>query len=94
MQSLFEIGFILHWLSADLFVLDFFPDVLVGIALGSVAGKKKYPELLPMGSDKVPNLLRMMKRGPVDQERENNRGQTTISTGVIEDKSRLPGFSM
>ena len=66
MQSLFEIGFILHRLSADLLVLDFFPDVLVGIALGGVAGKKKYPDLLPMGSDKAPNLLRRMKRGSVD----------------------------
>ena len=62
MQAPFEIGFVLHRLSADFFVLDFFPDVLVGIVLRGVAGQEKYPELMPMRSVEVANLLRTMKR--------------------------------
>ena len=73
MQSLVEIGFVLHRFSADLLVLNLFPDVLIGIALGRVTGKKKYSELMPMSSHKVPNLLRMMKRDAIDQQNQRTR---------------------
>ena len=73
MYPVFEIGFILHRLSPDSLVLDLFPDVLVRVALGSVAGKKKYPQLPPMSADKVLNLLRLMKRGAIDQQDQRTR---------------------
>ena len=57
MQTLFQISFILHRLAANFLVLDFFPDVLIGIVRGRVTREKKYSQLMPMSADEVANLL-------------------------------------
>ena len=67
-EALLQVELVSDGLLAELAMLDFIPDLFVGIEFGGMGGEKEQPELGPMGADEQAHRRRAVERGAVDQE--------------------------
>ena len=68
MHTLFEVAFVFDDLPPERFVLEFFPDMLIRIALWGVGRKEFEADAMPVLSDEEAHLFGAMKGGAVDDE--------------------------